>query len=98
MIPYFEIFSEWELWDRQVDPRPGLGGEWTYLGVTDPSGNSLEDYYRLGIRLLPWPTLPHRLSAYFTNKQVSSVTRATDPVYERFAEGKYLLLELEAFL
>jgi hypothetical protein len=51
-----------------------------------------------GTRLLPWPTLPHRLSADFTNKQVSSLTRATDPAYERFVEGKYLLLELEAFL
>ncbi len=98
MIPYLEIFSDWELWDRQVNARPGLSGEWSYLGVIDPSGNTLEDYYRFGLRLLPWPTLPHRLSAYFTNKQVSSATRATNPVYSRFAEGKYLLLELEAFL
>jgi hypothetical protein len=50
------------------------------------------------VSLLPFAGLPHRLSAFVTNKQVRAAYSATEPVSRRFDPGTFWALELEAWL
>lgn len=57
-----------------------------------------ELYYRVGFEIRPWSELPHRINAYFTNKQVSSADNVVDPVRRRFADGDFVVIGAEVFL
>jgi hypothetical protein len=61
-------------------------------------GVSTELYYRFGLRVLPWPNLPSRLSASITNKLVASGISAQDPTSQRFVNHAVLALAVEVFL
>jgi hypothetical protein len=72
--------------------------------IGSPRGHALpgpwvEGLYRTGLRLYPWPGLPHRLSAVFTNKQVETGRAMSEPTDLRFrTAGHYVSLQLEAAL
>ncbi len=62
-------------------------------------GAWLDGYYRAGLRHYPWRDMPHRLSMWFSNKQVMSpmsFSEATDVLYQ--TNGHWVSLQLEAFL
>lgn len=89
------LFGWGELWRRYLD-----GGERVVYvqRFGRAPGASTETYFRAGLRLLPWPELPHRLSAYLTNKLVSSQLDADDPDPRRFVHPTVLGLDVEVFL
>jgi hypothetical protein len=61
-------------------------------------GYDTELFYRAGLRVLPWVSRPHRLSAFVTNKLVASgeLARQADP--RRFVSSTVLALQVEVFL
>lgn len=74
-------------WMRLVQGR-ALPGPW------------FDAYYQAGLRLYPWPMLPHRLSVLVTNKQVDNAPYwLQDATHLRFVpEGQWISLQMEAFL
>jgi hypothetical protein len=96
--PYLDLFAEAEEWARHA---AGHGTEYPVLYGPDgfrAPGNLLRLYYRTGVSLLPFTGLPHRLSAFVTNKQVRSGYASSEPVWRRFDPGTFWALELEAWL
>ncbi|MBN1610063.1 MAG: hypothetical protein JW940_25780 [Polyangiaceae bacterium] len=95
---YLDLFVEAEEWARHAT---GHGAEYPVLyspeGFRAP-GNLLRLYYRTGVSLLPFTGLPHRLSAFVTNKQVRGGYYATEPISRRFDSGTFWALQLEAWL
>jgi hypothetical protein len=96
---YFRAFAEAEVWARFVADR-----EQPVQVVATPEGDLvpgavLDVYYRSGLRLYPYPELPHRLSLVFTNKQVEVPFFVTDPTPTLFeTTGHYVALMMEAWL
>jgi hypothetical protein len=96
---YFRAFAEGEL----VAAYARAAGTPAWFLAT-PRGNQLpggwtEGFYRGGLRLHPWPALPHRLSAVFTNKQVQTGRSMADTTDLRLrTSGHYISLQLEASL
>jgi hypothetical protein len=95
---YVDLFAEAEEWARHATGHsaryPVL---YTPEGFRAP-GNMLRLYYRTGVSVLPFTGLPHRLSAFVTNKQVRGGYYFTEEVSRRFDSGTFWALELEAWL
>jgi hypothetical protein len=97
---YFRAFAEGEV---VAGYASGDGAE-PALFLATPRAHQLpgswtEGFYRGGLRLHPWPGLPHRLSAVFTNKQVQTGRTMADTTDLRLrTEGHYISLQLEASL
>lgn len=96
---YFRAVGEAEVWARFVADREApLQVIATPEGHLVP-GTLLDVYYRSGLRLYPYPNLPHRLSLLVTNKQVATPFFVTDPTPTLFVTtGHYIALMMEAFL
>jgi hypothetical protein len=93
-----QLFADTEAWLRWAVCRGTPWVVYTSSGFRAP-GRVLTGYYRSGLRLFPWPGLPHRLSVYFTNKQVSSTGTPGIEVERRFETGtNWILFTMEAFL
>lgn len=96
---YFRAFAEGEV---VAGFAGGAGGPQWFLAT--PRGKELpgswtEGFYRGGLRLHPWPELPHRLSAVFTNKQVQTGRTMADSTDLRLrTQGHYISFQLEAAL
>jgi hypothetical protein len=92
-----QLFADAEAWWRFAAARAAPWVVYTPDGFRAP-GRALVGYYRAGVRVFPWPSLPHRLSAYVTNKQVQSGLDSSNEVARRFDRGTYCLFTVEAFL
>ena len=92
-----QLFADTEAWWRFAAARASPWVVYAPDGFRAP-GHALVGYYRAGLRILPWPGLPHRLSAYVTNKQVHSEYNSSSEVARRFDRGTYCLFTMEAFL
>jgi hypothetical protein len=94
----FQLFADTEAWLRFAACRGTPWVVYTSSGFRAP-GHQLTGYYRAGLRLYPWPERPHRMSVYFTNKQVTSTGNPDIQVERRFETGNnWVLFTLDAFL
>jgi hypothetical protein len=95
---YLDLFAEAEEWARHA-----AGHSARYPVLYSPEGfrapgNMLRLYYRTGVSVLPFAGLPHRVSAFVTNKQVHGGYTSTELVSRRFDSGTFWALQLEAWL
>ena len=97
LLSRLQLFADTEAWLRYAAARDAPWVLYTPDGFRAP-GRRLVGYYRAGLRVLPWPGLPHRLSVYLTNKQVNSLYNSSYEVERRFDRGTYVLFTMEAFL
>jgi len=93
------VFGDVEYWARLLaDPRDG-SKRVVYLdrfGRAPGLGHRV--YYRAGLQLQPWRSLPHRFKAYVANKFVASSFDAVLPDPRRFIHNPLVVLEVEVYL
>jgi hypothetical protein len=97
LAPRLQLFVDTEAWLRYAAARTDPWVIYTPDGFRAP-GHKLLVTYRTGLRLFPWPGLPHRMGATITNKQTHSATDSNTEVLQRFDRGTYFLFTMEAFL
>jgi hypothetical protein len=91
-----QLFGQGELWYR-VATSPDPVVTFTPEGFGAP-GQRTELFYRGGASWLPWAGRVHRVNLFVTNKQVQAGRLSSAQLYNRFQPGRYILLELQAFL
>jgi hypothetical protein len=92
------LFAQGELWWRALQAPAGVSEAVWLSDFGRAPGAGAELFYRAGLRLLPWSGRAHRLSAFVTNKLVTSRQLAQQPAASRFTQSTVLALQAEVFL
>lgn len=93
-----EIFVELEWWLRFAADSTAATPRLIDTRVGALPGQNSQAFYRFGARVYPFETLPHRMSAFVSNKSVFSFGNATVPTPIRFFDRPIVFVEAEVFL